>query len=120
MARVGSPVKPVRNGGKDSLQATDTPWFVYMVRCRDGSLYCGATSDVARRVWMHADGKGARYTRARGVQDVALVLCVASRAEALSAEWHLKQWPRAAKLALVAHSHQVQVCSSAEHHAHAG
>ncbi len=46
-------------------------WFVYVVRCRDGTLYTGISRDVAARVAMHNQGKGARYTRGRG--PVALV-----------------------------------------------
>ena len=41
-------------------------WYVYVVRCRDGSLYTGITKDVARRLAEHDAGKGARYTRGRG------------------------------------------------------
>ena len=40
-------------------------WCVYLLRCRDGSLYAGATNDVAGRLARHAAGKGARYTRSR-------------------------------------------------------
>ena len=38
-------------------------WYVYLLRCGDGSLYTGSTSDVARRVAAHQAGKGAKYTR---------------------------------------------------------
>lgn len=40
-------------------------WSVYMLRCGDGSLYTGITVDVGKRVALHNDGKGAKYTRAR-------------------------------------------------------
>src|SRR5208282_796481 len=40
-------------------------WSVYMVRCRDGSLYTGITNDVPRRLAAHSAGKGAAYTRSR-------------------------------------------------------
>ena len=40
-------------------------WSVYMVRCGDGSLYTGITVDVEKRIALHNDGKGAKYTRAR-------------------------------------------------------
>jgi putative endonuclease len=44
------------------------PWFVYLVRCADGSLYAGITTDINRRVAEHnsGGGLGARYTRGRG------------------------------------------------------
>ncbi len=41
-------------------------WFVYMVRCRNGSLYTGITNDVELRIAAHNSGKGAKYTRAFG------------------------------------------------------
>jgi predicted GIY-YIG superfamily endonuclease len=40
-------------------------WFVYMVRCADGSLYTGIAKDVARRCQQHNDGTASRYTRSR-------------------------------------------------------
>jgi predicted GIY-YIG superfamily endonuclease len=40
-------------------------WFVYVVRCADGTLYTGTTTDTARRVARHNAGTGARYTRSR-------------------------------------------------------
>ena len=41
-------------------------WFVYLLRCADGSLYCGIARDVDKRLAQHEAGKGARYTRGRG------------------------------------------------------
>lgn len=40
------------------------PYYVYILRCRDGSLYTGITNDVAHRLRLHRSGKGAKYTRA--------------------------------------------------------
>ena len=42
-----------------------TQWFVYLLRCNDGSLYCGMTNDLDKRVEKHNSGKGAKYTRSR-------------------------------------------------------
>ena len=77
------------------------PWTVYMLRCRDGSLYTGATVDLERRVATHQAGRGAAYTRAR--LPVALVWSepVADRSAALRREHALKQLTRAQKVALV-------------------
>ena len=77
-------------------------WHVYLLRCGDGSLYAGATSDLARRLDAHARGKGARYTRSR--LPVALVFCerAADRSAALRREAAVKRLTRAEKLALVA------------------
>lgn len=76
-------------------------WFVYVVRCRDGSLYTGITVDVDGRVAKHNDGTGARYTRAR--RPVALVFVHPCRTEreARRLEPRLKALPRADKLRLV-------------------
>jgi len=40
-------------------------WSVYLLRCADGSLYCGATNDMARRLDAHKNGRAAKYTRSR-------------------------------------------------------
>lgn len=49
---------PISQGG-------DSPWLLYMVECRDGSLYTGITNDLERRLSQHNDGTAARYTRSR-------------------------------------------------------
>jgi putative endonuclease len=79
-------------------------WHVYLLRCGDGSLYAGATNDLAARLARHVAGKGARYTRAR--LPVALVYRepAADRSAALRREAALKRLRRAEKLALVARS----------------
>ncbi len=41
-------------------------WYLYMIRCADGTLYTGITTDVDKRFEAHASGKGAKYTRGRG------------------------------------------------------
>ena len=47
------------------LQGNEETWFLYIVECRDGSLYTGITNDLDRRLSQHNDGTGARYTRSR-------------------------------------------------------
>lgn len=46
-------------------QSNDGPWLLYIVECRDGSLYTGITNDIDRRLSQHNDGTAARYTRSR-------------------------------------------------------
>jgi putative endonuclease len=79
-------------------------WYVYMLRCADGTLYTGITTDVVRRVAEHngEEGVGARYTRGR--RPVALVYMepADSRAEAARREAAIKQLDRVHKLALCA------------------
>jgi putative endonuclease len=76
-------------------------WFVYVVRCRDGSLYTGVSTDVDSRVAVHNAGKGARYTRARRPVQVVHVEGKRSRGNALKREAAIKALSRAQKLALV-------------------
>jgi putative endonuclease len=81
-------------------RATD-PWFVYVARCNDGTLYCGVARDVAERIAKHDAGKGARYTRGRGPLKVEAVRRCRSHGDALRLELAVKRLPRAAKEALV-------------------
>jgi len=76
-------------------------WFVYIVRCRDGSLYTGATNDVTRRVKAHSDGKGARYTRSRRPVSLVWSRRTKDKPAALRLEYRIKQLERSEKLALV-------------------
>jgi putative endonuclease len=75
-------------------------WYVYLLRCGDGSLYAGVTTDLKARVAAHSAGKGARYTRGRG--PLALVHCEPQpdRGAALRREHELKRLRRAEKLHL--------------------
>jgi predicted GIY-YIG superfamily endonuclease len=77
-------------------------WFVYVVRCRDGSLYTGISTDVEARVARHNAGAGARYTRARRPVALLYVERKRSRSTALRREHAIKGLSRAAKLDLVA------------------
>ena len=74
---------------------------VYLLRCADGSLYCGWTTDVERRVGEHNCGTASRYTRTRRPVALAWSKPVASRSEALREEHRIKQLSRAEKLALM-------------------
>ena len=71
--------------------------IVYLLRCADGTLYCGWTTDMEARLKAHNAGKGAKYTRSR--RPVALVYTeeYEDRHEALSREWHIKRMSRAEK-----------------------
>ncbi len=76
--------------------------FVYLLRCRDGSLYAGAAVDLARRLAEHRAGKASRYTRSRLPVELAWSAEVDSWSAALREEHRLKRLPRTAKEALVA------------------
>ncbi len=75
--------------------------YVYLLRCSDGSLYCGWTTDVQRRLVAHGAGTASRYTRSRRPVELALVIRVADRVAALREEARIKRLPRAAKLRLI-------------------
>jgi putative endonuclease len=76
--------------------------FVYLLRCADDSLYCGWTTDVARRVAEHGAGTASRYTRSRRPVELAGVFEAADRSAALREEARIKRLSRAEKLALIA------------------
>jgi putative endonuclease len=78
------------------------PAFVYLLRCNDGSLYCGWTVDVARRLAAHAAGRASRYTASRAPVALAAAWEVPSRTHARRLEAEIKRLPRGRKLALAA------------------
>ncbi len=76
-------------------------YWVYILRCMDGSLYTGIAVDVDRRVAVHNSGKGAKYTRSRlPVAEVCRFRCQ-DKSQALRREYEIKHMTRAEKLALV-------------------
>lgn len=79
-------------------------WFVYMVRCADGTLYTGIANDVERRVNEHnGDGRpGARYTRARRPVQLVYREARANRSEAARREYEIRRLRRRDKEALIA------------------
>lgn len=91
-------------GGGVSIDVADA--WVYMLRCADGSLYTGWSTDVQRRLGRHRSGKGSRYTASRLPLELALALPMADRAAAMREEARIKRLDRAAKLSLIAaHGH---------------
>jgi putative endonuclease len=77
-------------------------WSVYLVRCRNGHLYTGISTDVERRFAEHQAGRGAKYLRGKGPLALVYRQQIGSRAEALKAEYRIKQLSRAAKEAMIA------------------
>jgi putative endonuclease len=77
--------------------------YVYLLRCEDGSLYCGWTSDVQRRLAAHRKGTASRYTRSRRPIELAAIIPVADRSAALREEARIKRLTRSAKLRLTDH-----------------
>lgn len=86
---------------RDEGRETRDGWFVYVLRCRDDSLYTGMTNDLRRRLAAHGAGKGGAYTRSRLPVRLVYSERRGSRGAALSREASIKRLSRAAKLALV-------------------
>ena len=78
----------------------DKKWFVYLLRCGDGTLYCGITDDVQRRLEAHRAGKGAKYTRGRGPLELVYTEECESCSAALKREHAIKNLSRMQKLKL--------------------
>jgi putative endonuclease len=76
--------------------------WVYLLRCRDGSLYTGWTNDLDRRLARHSAGKASRYTASRLPVELALALPMADRTAARREEARIKMLGRGEKLALIA------------------
>jgi putative endonuclease len=75
--------------------------FVYLLRCNDGSLYCGWTIDLEKRLSAHARGSGSRYTRSRLPVELAGAWETPDRTTARRLEAQIKQRPRSEKEALL-------------------
>ena len=76
-------------------------WKVYILRCGDGSLYTGISTDVARRLEEHRSGKGAKYTRGRSPLELVYVEECPDKSAALRRELEIKAMPREEKLKLI-------------------
>lgn len=75
-------------------------WFVYMLRCGDGTLYTGIAVDVQKRLAAHRSGKGAKYTRGRGPLELIYTEAWETKSQALRRELDIKALSRAEKLRL--------------------
>lgn len=85
-----------------SATGSSRPWFVYVVRCADGSLYTGITTDLAKRVAAHNGGTGAKYTRGRSPIELVWSRKMKTGTEARKLEAAIKKRTRAEKEAMVA------------------
>ena len=81
-------------------KALPKPWFVYMLRCSNGNLYTGITTDVQRRLKVHNAGKGSTYVRAYRPAKLVAFTASESRSAASRLEYSVKSLNRAQKTAL--------------------
>lgn len=79
----------------------EADWYLYILRCGDGTLYTGITTDVEKRLELHRSGKGAKYTRGRGPLELIYQENCGSHGEALRREIAVKKLKRNEKTALV-------------------
>lgn len=75
--------------------------IVYILRCNDRTLYTGYTTDLEKRLEMHTDGKGAKYTKGRGPFQVMFVEKFHTKEEAMQREHQIKQLTRKGKFQLI-------------------
>ena len=76
-------------------------WHLYMVRCRDKSLYVGITTDIEKRITYHNTSRGAKYTRSHSPVTLVYRERFLTKSEALKREIQIKKWSKAKKEALV-------------------
>ena len=82
-------------------------WCVYILRCKDGTLYTGSTDDFDRRLAAHRAGRGAKYTRGRGPLEPVYREDCPDKSAALKREWAIKSLTRGEKLALIGEGNEL-------------
>lgn len=82
----------------------DSVWYLYILRCGDGTLYTGITTDVEKRFLQHQSGKGAKYTRGRAPLELVYREKCSSHSDALKREYAVKALKREEKLLLIGKS----------------
>jgi len=81
--------------------AEEEIYYVYILRCRGGSLYTGWTNDLAKRIEAHNKGQGAKYTKGRGPVELIYHEEYSNKSEALKREYAIKRFSKAQKLELI-------------------
>ena len=79
----------------------ESQWYLYILRCKDNTLYTGITTDVEKRLEAHRSGKGAKYTRGRGPLELVYRESCENHSEALKREAQIKRLSRQEKELLV-------------------
>ena len=76
-------------------------WYLYILRCKDDTLYTGITTDVEKRLEAHRSGKGAKYTRGRAPLELVYREDCGDHSAALRREWELKRLTKEKKEDLI-------------------
>lgn len=79
----------------------ETIWYLYILRCKDNTLYTGITTNVEKRLQQHRSGKGAKYTRGRAPLELVYQQVCKDHTEALKREAFVKKLTRKDKEALI-------------------
>ena len=79
----------------------ESNWCVYILLCSDNSLYTGITNDLTKRLDMHQNAKGAKYTRGRGPLKLVYQIPMEDKSSALKEEYRIKQLTKKKKLELI-------------------
>jgi putative endonuclease len=79
-------------------------YYVYIIRCKDGSYYTGHTKDAKKRFEVHKKGRGARYTRMHEPEELVYVELFESRSEAIRRERKIKTYTHNKKSDLIANN----------------
>ena len=80
----------------------ETVWYLYILRCKDGTYYTGITTDVEKRLEAHRSGKGAKYTRGRGPLELVYSEACQDHSHALKRECEVKKLSKEQKLQMIA------------------
>jgi len=78
-----------------------SPWYTYIIRCRNGNLYTGCTNHMIRRWHQHREGTGAKYLRAHTPKEVVFVESHSNRSDACKREYQIKQLSKQEKEELI-------------------
>ena len=82
------------------LNFVESKWFVYLLECSDGTLYCGITNNLEKRIQVHNSGKGAKYTKTRLPVKLYYYEELTDKSSASKREWQIKKLSRTQKLQL--------------------
>ena len=83
------------------MKFMEATWYLYILRCGDGTLYTGITTDVEKRLEQHRTGKGAKYTRGRGPLELVYQETCLDHSQALKREAAIKRMSRQKKEILI-------------------
>ena len=88
--------------------------YTYILHCADGTLYCGWTNDLKKRLHAHNSGTGAKYTKSRRPVTLAYYEAFGTKQEAMKREYAIKQLPRKKKEELIAHGCNMDIFVASE------